>query len=71
MALHLPSENRWLSSRSTIGLPSEDGTTNTDGVEGISRDKLFACPYLKRDASEYAERQSCSKSGWTSIHGLR
>lgn len=72
MALHLLPENRWLSSRSTIGIVSEDGTESTeDRGEKRSRDKLFACPYFKRDPYEYAERQSCSKSGWTSIHGLR
>ncbi|OAL55923.1 hypothetical protein IQ07DRAFT_627940 [Pyrenochaeta sp. DS3sAY3a] len=72
MALNLISERLGLSSRSTIQIVPEDGTEVTSDVgENRSLDKLFACPYLKRDPSEYAERQSCSKSGWRTIHGLR
>ena len=51
---------------------SEDGTESTEGGSvKESCDKLFACPYSKRTPWEYAERQSCSKSGWTTIHRLR
>jgi hypothetical protein len=71
MALHLLPENHWLSSRSTIGIVSEDAIESTETGNEKVRDKLFACPYLKRDPCEYAGRQSCSKSGWTSIHGVR
>lgn len=66
MALQLPLQHHWLSSRSTIQIVPEDGTE-----EGRrSRDKLFACPYLKHDPHEYAELQSCS-DGWATIDGLR
>ncbi|KAF2651812.1 glycosyltransferase family 2 protein [Lophiostoma macrostomum CBS 122681] len=77
MTSYLSPENPVISSRPTTGILDrgvsvfgverniEDGS-----AEGTS-EKLFACPYLKRDLDEYAERQSCSKSGWTSIHGLR
>ena len=72
MALHLLPERHWLSSRSTIRIIPEDGTESTEvGDEKKSHDKLFACPYLKHDPHEYAETQSCSKSGWKTIDGLR
>jgi hypothetical protein len=51
---------------------SEDGTESRKGGSvKESCDKLFACPHSKRTPWEYAERQSCSKSGWTTIHRLR
>jgi hypothetical protein len=71
MALQ-PPEHPWLSARSSIHTTPEDGTESVEHIEETSYSvKLFACPYLKRDPSDYAERQSCSKSGWTTIHGLR
>lgn len=69
-------EKRWLSSRSsrsTLRTEPEHAPVNIDDVGSGLRphDKLFACPYLKRDPEEYGERQSCSRSGWTTVHGLR
>lgn len=66
------SERLGLSSRSTLQIVPEDGTESTsEAGEKRSPDRLFACPYLKRDPSEYEERRSCSRSGWRTIHGLR
>jgi hypothetical protein len=65
-------QHHWLSSRSSMRILSEDGIELTeDESEQRSCLKLFACPYLKHDPLEYAETQSCSKSGWKTIHGLR
>ena len=52
------------------GLPLPTESTEGGSVKE-SCDKLFACPYSKGTPWEYAERQSCSKSGWTTIHRLR
>ncbi|KAH7414558.1 chitin synthase-domain-containing protein [Phaeosphaeria sp. MPI-PUGE-AT-0046c] len=76
MASFLGAENRWLSarsSRSTLRTEPEHAVeiATPGGTALRTHDKLFACPYLKRDPDEYAERQSCSRSGWTTIHGLR
>ncbi|KAI8939813.1 hypothetical protein NX059_003551 [Plenodomus lindquistii] len=44
---------------------------NDSDSDNAPLDNLFACPYLKHDPDHYEERQSCSQSGWTSIHGVR
>lgn len=71
MASHLMPEPQWLSSRSSINVASEDGTEIIEDGQNTSQHKLFACPYLKRDPFDYAERVSCSSSGWKTVHGVR
>ncbi|KAL5422851.1 hypothetical protein PMIN04_004366 [Paraphaeosphaeria minitans] len=72
MALNPLPPHHWLSSRSTIRIEPTDSTESTEnGVEKRPHNKHFACPYLKHNPLEYAETQSCSRKGWTTIHGVR
>lgn len=72
----LQADNHWLSARSSRSTlrqgPEERVDVNDDGANPfMPEERLFACPYLKHDPEEYSERQSCSRSGWKTVQGLR